>query len=391
MKQTIFAVLILVLLVACGPTSVVPTPNPQVPPDDAFVVTTCSTIYSFKPWDVNFKGVAALGEYKTSSRLFLRNLENNNEIPLATVDDSALEIMVSPNRKTLAYQLGHPKTSAWNLVVADMHGSRKADFVWEKGFFITGHWINDQEILIHSDPAMTIFNPYTNQHRDFSFADFPGYSIDTKSNRTAIFDPTLERAIYKNEKGKVSLMDLTNKKILAEVDNRLNPSVVASWSPDGNQVAVAGTLVLGNDESDDIFSVSRDGNVKRLTHLVDHYGKLVNIGGAGLRWSPNGRSLAFWINYPQNMAAYWDLMVFDTSTQKTTNYCLTNYRDSSLNSIHQLPAPIWSPDGTQIMVEMRDDKGANKVLILDLATNTAYPIAENMYPGGWLVSGTGAP
>jgi len=156
-------------------------------------------------------------------------------------------------------------------------------------------------------------------------------------------------------------------------------------------LVVVGTIALSDRESDygfDIFSISRDGNVKRLTHLVDHYGKQANIAGAGLRWSPNGRYIAFWMMYLQNQLNYWDLAIFDTVTQKTTNTCISNYRLSSLNAVHLLPPPIWSPDGTQLLVENRDDKGASEVFILDIAKNAAYPIAENMYPGGWMLSET---
>jgi hypothetical protein len=52
--------------------------------------------------------------------------------------------------------------------------------------------------------------------------------------------------------------------------------------------------------------MTRDGQVKQLTHLTDHYERLVNISKSGLSWSPDSRSIAFWVIYPQNQYKYWD-------------------------------------------------------------------------------------
>jgi hypothetical protein len=84
------------------------------------------------------------------------------------------------------------------------------------------------------------------------------------------------------------------------------------------------------------------------------------------------------------------LAVVDTTTQKTTTYCITNAGESDLTAIHPLAAPIWSQDNNQLLVESRDakNKSANRVLIFDIAKNAAYQVAENMYPAAWLVSAT---
>lgn len=384
--------MILALLTACSPTKVILTPHPAAPPDDSFVTTRCATIYSFPPIDVKFKGAVVLDDYESTSHLFIKNLENGSEIPLATPNDTVSDIRLSPDHRRVGYQLGN-NNGEWSLIVADVQGHRQTEQVWAPGFFILGNWINNGEILLFSTPPFVALNPDTNQTKNFDYADFPDYAFDSRSNRIALFDPSLQRAVYKNTNDKVTLYDIHNKKVLAEVDNHPNPSVIGAWAPDGSQVAVTGTIPLGltsdsSYDSDDLFSMTRDGQVKRLTHLADHYGKLVNISKAGVSWSPDSRSVAFWTIYPQNDYKYWELAVYDLTTQKTTNYCISNDYENILNSTHYLLPPVWSPDGKQLLLENRYDAKSSRTLILDLQTNNAYQIAENMYPAGWLVGDT---
>lgn len=392
MKKTILAFIIAVMLSACGggPTGIVPTPYPSAPADSAFVTTSCAAIHTSVPDDVKLKGVIVFSDYKLTSNLFLKNLENGSEIPLATPNDSVLDIRISPDHKSVGYQLGNAKNE-WRLIVADAQGNRKAEHIWQKGFFMLGNWLNNDELLFLTFPPFVAFNPYTKQEKNFDYPDFPDYSLESRSNRIVLFDPSLERAVYKNNNDKVTLYDIPNKKALAEVDNHPNPSVIAAWAPDGSQVAVAGTIMVTtnpSDDSDDLFIVTRDGQVKQLTHLTDHYGKQVGIYKAGLSWSPDSRSVAFWIAYPQNMYEYWDLAIYDSTTQKTTNYCISNHYESILNATHYLLPPVWSPDGKQVIVENRYDETSSRALILDLETKNAYQVAENMHPAGWLASGT---
>jgi Tol biopolymer transport system component len=392
MKKTILAMIIAVMLIGCGsgPTGIVPTPNPSAPADDVFVTTSCATIYPAVPDNVKLKGSAVLDDYKLTSHLFLKNLENGSEIPLATPNDTVSDIYVSPDHNSIGYQLGNPKNE-WSLIVADAQGNRKTAQIWQKGFFILGNWISNDEILLLTFPPFVAFNPYTKQEKDFDYPDFPDYSLNARNSRVVAFDPLVERAVYKNTSDKVTFYDIPNKKILAQVDNHPNPSIIAAWAPDNSQVAVAGTVLLTSDpadRSDDLFSITRDGQVKRLTHLSDHYGKLVSISKSGLSWSPDSHAIAFWIAYRQNRYDSWELAVYDSTTQKTTNYCISNDYENVLNSTHNLPAPAWSADGKQLMIENRYTKDDSRVLILDLAQKSAYQIAENMYPAGWLTSET---
>lgn len=390
MKKIILAVLILMMLTACGSNAVPPialTPNPSAPADDTYVTTSCATIYPTLPENIKFDGFAIMDDYKFTSHLFMKDLENGKEIEMATPEDTVSDIRISPDHKIAAYQLGNPKTNEWSINIIDGTGKRKIETIWKQGFFILGNWLNNDEVLLFTNPPFVAFNPYTNQQKNFDYPDFPGYMTETKSNRVVMFDPSLERVVYKNTNDKVSLYDIPNKKVLAEVDNHGAPSLIATWAPDGSQAAVVGTILLStkaDDRSEDLFGMARDGTVKRLTRLANHYGKLVSFSKAGLSWSPDSRYVAFWIATVQNGYKYWELAIADTTTQKTTAYCIANDYENVHNSTHYLPSPAWSPDGKQLLVENRYDKTSSRVLILDLASKNAYQIEENKYPVGWI-------
>lgn len=392
MKKITFVILILTLLLlnACSaqPPSILTT-DLGAPPDDQYLSTSCVQIFDSAPSDIKPKGTIVLQNYKSTAHLFLMELENGRQTPLETLGGSASDITISPDRKSVAYKVFDSQANSYNVMVSDAQGNVKKNIPWDQGFFIMRDWINNEEILIASNPPMIAFNPYTNEQKGFQISDFPGYSDDPISgNRYMAFDSTMTRGLYKNANGKISLLDMNSKEILAEVGNERAPYATASWSPDDSQIAVVGAIILGTQNADigyDIFSISRDGKVKQLTHLTDHYGNLLIISpAAGLRWSPDGRFIAFWLANPRNPNYDWQLAVFDTVTQKTTNYCIPSSLSSNLIAIYQLAPPIWSPDGTQILIENRYDVENSRVVILDIAQSLAFKVIDSMYPIGWL-------
>lgn len=389
----ILNILLIVALTACSgnPPPAPPialTPHPSAPPDDPIYTTKCATIYSSVPDDVKLPGAAVLDDYKFTAHLFLKNLQTGSEIALATPNDTVSDIRVSPDQKSVGYQLGDPKTGEWGLVVANVQGQRISETIWQQGFFILGKWANNESILMLSNPPFVIFNPYNQQQIGYDFADFPGYAHDANTNRIIEIDSTLERAAYKNTNDKVSIYDIPNKKVLAEVDNSPNPTIMAQWAPDGSKVAVNASLAMPDqptEHSEDVFLVTRDGRVSRTTHLTDHFGKLVSLSKAGISWSPDNTKLAFWIAYPQNGYQNWELIVHDTVTEKSTNYCILNEYENELNATHYLLPPAWSPDSKFLLTENRYNKTDSRTLILNLETAAAYQIEENKFPAGWIV------
>jgi hypothetical protein len=391
MKRITFltAILMMLALSACMPYTVVTT-DAGIPPDDESVSTECVTIVNLTPLDIKPKGSVVLQDYNDASKLILMNLENGAQTPMQTWGETAAEIFPSPDRKTVAYKVGEPGKNIYSIVVADAQGNLKKEVPWKDGgFFILKEWINNDQLLISANPPLLVLNPYTGERKGFHVLDFPDYSDDPISgNRYALFDFTMDEVLYAAKDGKISLVDMKTKKVLGTVDNKFAPYPTAAWSPDNSKIVVIGSISLSTNESEagyDLFTITRDGQVKRLTRLTDHYGKLFNISAkSGLNWSPDGRFIAFWLSNPQNPKLDWQLAVVDTTTGKTTNYCIPSHISSKLISRNQLPAPMWSQDGTQLLVEHRYDIDNTQVVVLDIAKKTAVHVMYNMYPAAWL-------
>jgi Tol biopolymer transport system component len=156
---------------------------------------------------------------------------------------------------------------------------------------------------------------------------------------------------------------------------------------DGSQAAIVGTTVVGEhsgDIGDDIFVISREGQMSQLTYLAKHYGLGFNI--YSLSWSPDSRYIAFWMWYPGVISNNWVLAVLDTSTKKVTDYCISTdpYARGGQSYFGNVKAPLWSPDGKQIIVEHRI-KDSGYVVLLDIRQITAFQVAQNMVPLAWMM------
>jgi len=106
-------------------------------------------------------------------------------------------------------------------------------------------------------------------------------------------------------------------------------------------------------------------------------------------WSPDERYVAFWLNIdvpPDHRQKFGqqNLAVLDTHTLQVTNYCLPG--DFSTSRARLVSAPIWSPDGRQLLVENRYAEKVSRVIWVDVTENVAAQIADNMEPIGWMMS-----
>ena len=199
------------------------------------------------------------------------------------------------------------------------------------------------------------------------------------------FNPKATLAIYKNNGGNTSLLDIAQKRLLGEVRDAEQRAPIARWTLNGNQAAIVGAAQVGEhwvEAGDNIFSVSQDGQMAQLTHLADHFG--MSFGIYSLSWSPNSRYIAFWMWYSE--VNNWQLAVLDMETKQVTDYCIeTDPYASSGHALLKVSAPIWSPDGQQIIVEHRTDEDGY-VVLLDITKDVAFLIAQNAVPLGWMAA-----
>jgi hypothetical protein len=240
-----------------------------------------------------------------------------------------------------------------------------------------------QEYSVLVPGTMLYLNPFTGQQR-ILVLDFPDLYTPASSawsweepwgKNPVVYSPTITRVVYLAEPGYTyRLWDTQKKKALIDwvnIDFNHHPR----WSPDGSKF-----LMAVSDPSD------HPGNYPNGMYLVDDNGNVlfqVPAFIADYFWSPSGRYVALKLLGSKASDGYYNdkLAILDTQTKKITDYCV-EFRpyDDSL---------IWSPDETQILLNdsYRNDIYSqihDRVILVDLAKGTAFPIAEDMVATGWM-------
>lgn len=322
--------------------------------------------------------------------------------------------VISPNRKSLFYIWDANDVSGKaRHIVTDASGIPQTDipfdFVFQSGGDV--FWLNDKALRI---PDLDIqkkavhnfsFDPVSGKKT--SLADnFPAIigneninwnidplaiSIGIVTGTNIVYDPTLTHVLYPKENGLISLYDLETNTEIAQTTipgwGRL-----PKWSDDGKYLAIIGTMSTdpAHEDRDELLLVSRDGpQFQQVTQLTSTF-KSVHI--ETYSWSPDGKQIAFWLKTEKtqsdNPANPFELAVLDVQTGQITMQCLTGTSEIEFDAGGYSRAAdlIWSPDSTQLLVAQYTSKDKKKfhVMLVDLAENTAYEVAENMYQVGWM-------
>jgi WD40 repeat protein len=211
--------------------------------------------------------------------------------------------------------------------------------------------------------------------------DFPEFDPPTQPHFYVAFNALMTRAVYKGGDN-IILLDLKARKILARIpDAYYDRDPVNAWQISGERAAVVGTI---NTEKkydaplNEIFIIEHDGQTRQLTHLYETLGRRFDIHG--LSWSPDGGKIAFWAGNGEKDY----LLVADSATGDLKYSCVTSVAWDNFGIY--LPAPIWSPDGKLLMAENRYTQDDSRLLVVDLEKNIAFPIAEDQFPIGWMLS-----
>ena len=128
----------------------------------------------------------------------------------------------------------------------------------------------------------------------------------------------------------------------------------------------------------DLFRVSRDGEVERLTYLTTKYKAIEE----GYTLSPDEKYIAFWLvldakDPPRSTER--QLAILDTETGEITKLCLSG---------GDFPyPPVWSPDSKYLVVTVSDGRNSiSDVLLVDLEQGLATKIAEQSVGRGWMIA-----
>jgi Tol biopolymer transport system component len=258
-------------------------------------------------------------------------------------------------------------------------------------------WQNNNQVLIDisasSSPyPILVFNPFTGSSKELT-PNFPNI-YTTSQNFMAwwhsyaaamtIYDSALQLVLYPQSPTDLVLWDMNHKRELVKIHTQNPYGSRPQWSPDNQIIAV--DVSTGSEYfSDEIVVINRKGEVKILTNFRNTIGP---VDVQEYNWSPDGRYLAFWYNTnPEEKNSVYELATLAIDTGKTTNYCVFDYIRSDEIS---LLAPIWSPDGNEIIVRGNTTKeigivNMDEIFLLDLARKYLVKIEENVVPLGWMI------
>jgi len=328
------------------------------------------------------KGILPLQNYQTGSTDFL-DLATGDKTKILTIEQRIDSFASSPDQQTLAYKTY--ASSGISLSLTDALGKQKQIALTGKADFSLYSWLNNQQLLLGKDGKWVILNPSTGQEISYSNSDFPDYDTDNAHDNWVTFDPSATMSIYKHSQ--IFLVNMKSKQITARITDGFDRTPVAAWARDGSEAAVVGTTVVGkngHDFGDDLFGVARDGQITQLTFLSKQFGAWLDI--LSLSWSPDSRYVAFWMRLPGKKD--WQLAVLDTATKTVSDYCITTDPYATMSGrpyLQGLSAPIWSPDGKQVIVELRAEGSTSSIVLVDTTQNIAFQIAQNAYPVGWML------
>jgi Tol biopolymer transport system component len=324
------------------------------------------------------------------------------------------EQSVSPDGNLLIYRQSKYKTAQSKIVIVTSNGQVVHDFPDQDSWVLGVAWLSDEYIRypIQSQTnseqiELYALNIQTGQLHELrtdlpNIADngSPDWGVDSwliyfgiKKGVNIVYDPSLTRVAYPGIREQypfypVSLYDIQNDKELAVLD--IASAGDAKWSPDGKYFSI-----IGSEESrleQDIYIASRDGGqFTLLTNLAKLYPKLIF---GSYSWSPDSQKIAFWIDADgvDNMEANDNsLILLDLATKQMVDLCIRGYGQNlpyNLNSSVSFMMhgqPVWSPDSKKLLVTSYD-ADVQKIVdfLIDLENNTAYQVAVDLEPIGWM-------
>lgn len=351
---------------------------------------------------------------------YLLDVKTGDKIPLA--QETNIDLFygtVSPDGKWLAYlqdtyDQSRSKILKKELVVATGAGQLYKTIPWEDNWLYLIQWLDNQRLVIirnrntGNEPykldSVIVLNPFTAQQQEF-LPDYPNIYTILKPTTLwgyydaarTIYDPTLTWVVYAGAPTAYSNTTLVTIELENTQTGKTEAQLFAKpllygsvpqWSPDGEQFVTHLDPTLNGDLSIryvggfELYSVTRDGQVSRLTYLTTQYIATEYNDS----WSPDGRRIAFWLTFAEkdkdNSNLVERLAVLDTTTGEVTDYCLLGETYGSDLK------PIWSPNGQYLVVRATNGKYANHTfaILVDIVNNWAAQIAEDVYPVGWMVN-----
>jgi len=386
---------------------------------DAQINLQCLEVEPSLPSKVSSGGILILNDQAVYSNgrtrdfdTYFMDMATRTSTQIAKPNEFLANFSVSPDRKWIAYKEGPLETPSGTLnlqliIATAQHQVYKA-LPWQKawGQF---KWLDNQHLVIKPEMSnvdkfaalgstFIVLNPFADERSKILEPEFPGiYATYTAPNwdgwGETVYDPTLNWVIYLqgglDEPLNYLLWDIRQKKTVALFQVSRELSAVPTWSPDGKLFALAPALFSTRSQYpvEELYVVDKGGSVSRLTHLTNYYPR-VYIDN--FNWSPDGNSIAFWFsswqdtNGSYNTIANRYLAIVDTTTGWVTNTCINGENDASIGT-RNYPAPLWSPDSKQIVVQSQTNENSFQTILIDVEQRRAFTIGVDLAPVGWML------
>ena len=315
--------------------------------------------------------------------------------------DRLLSFDVSPDGKYLMYYHHEVRTQEDRTIIITADGKPiwsevVSDYSWQ--------WFDNQRLkrgMVSENGVHTLLllNPFTGERQSFP-ADFPSSEMYSENFFMAwihafspIYDPTLTRVVYGSGfhdstnliHPTITLWDTEANQKVWEIET-IDWGDTPVWTPDGKRFLMAGNLdpQKTRDFADEFFAISRDGELRQLTHFMDYYHEVDIKDSYSL--SPNGKLLAFWITAKPTQFDNARLAVLNIETGEVVNYCING--DPFADNAMEPSSPVWSPDSSQLLVISRplQDTKERRVVVIDVINNYSAKINGDMEPVGWMLA-----
>lgn len=322
-------------------------------------------------------------------------------------DEAMFVMAVSPDNRMLAYT----EERTGQMVILSSTGERLSTVTVPQDWIGVVDWFSLDSLLMEKfldkpfGLASTIaYRISTSETKEY-LSNFPGISTaipplrwGNYSYTRAVYDHSLSRVVYPggDEQGQ-PLLVLWNLETMNEIirfhqgyDDHIGGS--PQWNKDGTYFVTGiypqhrvGDILYKNVFDDipymggyDLFRVSRDGKVQRLTYLTAMY----LAGAEAFSLSPDEGYIAFWMNLNYKVGdlnAERDLAILNIKTGAITNLCL--------NGGAMPVPPIWSPDGKYLAISRYYTEGdlLADVVLVDINNEKFNEIVENAIARGWLI------
>ncbi len=333
-----------------------------------------------------------------SQQITIWNLQTHVQQPLlASNDQHASDISISPNGAWLAYSKRTPMQNSLNRIslhIVSANGQEQMSRPWEDGWGALALWLDNEHLVIRrdsgGDPGRSTFtakwllNPFTGVAKELPGDPQDIYSLFPKPQWQGIgmvsYNPGFTHRVYLSIESELIIDNLQTHQSQGVMQINTWESI-PRWSPGGNELAIAAPPKGRKDPSSqhfDLFLVAVDGKITRLTHLTDEFGDYCNIHYTS--WSPDGREIAFWLSTTDFNTDRARLAVLDLKSGKVMIYPGI---ESSFDADQQI---VWDPHGRYLLTGIvSPDYSRVDTVMVDLTEGWYTRIAENSTPMGWMV------